>query len=293
MYEDYDYYDYSDDGSYYDNGAVIEYGTSDYGGGGFDYGAGGDFYYGYGFDTGAEYGDSGYSSGGNESDLFGAYYDFYLGMGLDPAQAAGFAAEDASAGSFEIPTLEQGLLPDVSFPFYGLPYIPDPFLTPYNPVFYELPVPPAPQQPLPTSPSTQQPNLPPACPGGTYHPYPIGHPDQNKCVPFPPAQTGPSQQQKPPAPQQQKCPTGYYLDPVTRQCKPIPRCTTPGTVFDQARGICVPKTQAVSPLPEGAGGLFDELKKLPWWIWLALGGLLLLGKSDDGRTTTVRYRRAS
>jgi hypothetical protein len=72
----------------------------------------------------------------------------------------------------------------------------------------------------------------------------------------------------------------------------IPKCATPGTVFDQARGLCVPKGQAISPLPEGVEGLFDELSKLPWWVWLALGGLLLLNRDEDGKKTTVTYRRA-
>jgi hypothetical protein len=316
-----------------------EQGTYGYGGGAdfnLSMGGGGDaysidfgdsdFYYGYGFDTGAEYGDSGYQSGG---DLYGAYVDYYTEAGLDLTTAMELAAQDAAAGSVEIATSERGLLPDTLGPetFYGLPYIPDPFLTPYTPIFPDLPPPaPPPVAPLPQSPATQQPGLPPACPGGQYHPYPIGHPQQNICIPFPPAQTSstpsPPKQTAPapvPAPkaqQQQKCPTGYYLDPATKQCKPIPqgqpqscptgyfrastgqclpipKCTTPGTVFDQARGLCVPKGQAISPLPEGVEGLFGELGKLPWWLWLALGGLLLLSRDgEDGKKTTVTYRRA-
>jgi hypothetical protein len=257
---------------------------------------------------------------GGDGDLFGAYYDYYLGLGLDPMQALSYAAEDASSGSIQSFTEEAAPLPDISWPLYGLPYVPNydyGQYSPYIPVFSDLPTP---APPLQTSPAIQQPNLPTACPGGYYHPYPIGHPDQNKCVPFPPQATpAPPQQSsssggsQAPKPPQQQCPKGYYRDPATGQCKPIPqgqpqscpsgyyraptgqclpipKCTTPGTVFDQARGICVPQGQAVAPLSEG---LFDGLSKLPWWIWLALGGLLLLSRDDgDGKKTTVTYRRA-
>jgi len=299
--------------------------------------SGSDFTYGYGgggdefaIDYAADYGGAqNYTSDG---DLFGAYYDYYMGMGLDPSQAASYAAEDATAGSIEIPTYEQAPLPDISLPSYGLPYIPNYDYwqsPPYIPVFSDLPTPQPPVGSLPQSPATQQPNLPPACPGGYYHPYPIGHPQQNECRPFPPAPTpapAPPQQrpQQPssgggaqaPRPPQQQCPTGQYRDQATGQCKPIPqgqpqqcptgyyrapsgqcmpipRCTTLGTTFDLSRGICVPQGQAVLPAPSEADDLLANLKKLPWWIWLALGGFLLLGRDEDGRTTTVRYRRAS
>lgn len=316
-------------------------------GGGSDFnigmGAGGDEYsYGPGIDI-APIDQTG------SSDLFGAYTDYFLESGFDLTTAMELAAQEASAPSFQLEGEGQLPLPDVSFPFYELPYIPDAFLTPYTPIFPDLPeplppivtpvipftVPAPPQTPLPTTPTTGPqpiaPGLPPACPTGQYHPYPIGHPDQNKCVPFPPAQTGSKPQQQKPAAssggassggaqqkpqQQQQCPKGYYRDPATGQCKPIPqgqpqscptgyfrastgqclpipKCTTPGTVFDQATGLCVPKDQAISPLPEGVEGLFDELKNLPWWVWLALGGLILLSRDGDGgKKTTVTYRRA-
>jgi hypothetical protein len=321
---------------------AIDY-AADYGGA---YNFTGDY---SGVGTGAEYGDSGYQPGG---DLYGAYVDYYTESGFDLTTAMELAAQDAAAGSVEIATSERGLLPDALGPetYYGLPYIPDPFLTPYTPIFPDLPaplppivtpiipftVPAPPQVPLPQTPGTGPipiaPGLPPACPTGQYHPYPIGHPQQNVCIPFPSAQTGsrPQQQQrpsgssggasstpKPPQQQQQgQCPTGYCKHP-TGQCMPIPqgyfrhpttqvcspRCTTPGTVFDQSRGQCVPVAQAVNPLPgsqahgtelpEGAEGLLDELSKLPWWVWLALGGLLLLSRDgEDGKKTTVTYRRA-
>jgi hypothetical protein len=105
----------------------------------------------------------------------------------------------------------------------------------------------------------------------------------------------------PQAPAQQACPTGTYREFFTQQCLPIPtqKCATPGTVFDQATGRCVPIAQAVSPLPGTTPSEFDnlfaDLSKLPWWLWLALalGGYLILSRDSDGRTTTVRYRRAS
>jgi hypothetical protein len=289
-------------------------------GGSLDYFGDADFTYGYGA------GESAVSSG----DLYGDYLNYWLEQGLDFQTASEWAAEDAGSLSIGQSILESGASQLPSVPMTSFV---DPWQFGYTPIFPDLPAPlppiitptipftvqPPPQVPLPQTPTSGQipiaPGLPPACPTGQYHPFPIGHPDQNKCVPFPPAQvkTSPApipaaaaggaqksptqQQQKPPTQQQQqqpKCPTGYYLDPATRQCRPIPPCTTPGTVFDQARGLCVPQGQAISPLPEGVEGLFDELKNLPWWIWLALGGLILLSRDGEGgKKTTVTYRRAS
>lgn len=302
-----------------------------------DIGAGDDFNYGYGADSG--------SSGG---DLFNAYLDYYIELGYSPLDAVDLAAQQAEAGSILTPTYEQGLsptLPNTSLPDYSLPtyynYWESP---PYVPTFPDLP---APTRPLPESPASSQPNLPPACGAGTYHPYPIGHPQQNICVPFPEATTNapkpptatatgstsskPPAQQKPP--QQQQCPQGYYRA-SNGQCLPIPRCTTPGTVFDVRSGRCVPSGQSsapgcppgewfnpqtrrceVAPLCTTPGTVFDVhtgmcvppdqltsgedifggLKNIPWWVWLAAAGLFLLGRDDEGggRTTTVRYRRAT
>lgn len=281
------------------------------------------------------------TSGGN---LFEDYLDYYIELGYDPLTAADFAAQDASEGSITIPTLEQGVIPtspyDQSYPlnqpqYFPLPvtpYQPPVDYAPYNPVDLTPPTP----EPLPQAPAA---NLPPACPGGQYHPYPIGHPQQNVCVAFPappqqqtstsssggssggssaPKAPTPQPQQLPPcptgqkrdpwtlqcvpqAPAQQACPTGTYREFFTQQCLPIPtqKCATPGTVFDQATGRCVPIAQAVSPLPGTTPSEFDnlfaDLSKLPWWLWLALalGGYLILSRDSDGRTTTVRYRRAS
>jgi hypothetical protein len=93
--------------------------------------------------------------------------------------------------------------------------------------------------------------------------------------------------------QQQQCPTGYYLDPASRTCKPMPTCTTPGTVFDPVRGLCVPPNQ-LTQQPEEFSDFLSSLKTVPWWAWGALAALLLLSRNkEEGRTTTVKYRRAS
>jgi hypothetical protein len=345
-YED-DYYggDYYDGGGY--GGDVFMESDIGYGGGGdwsFDttYWPTFDEYYGSGGEP-IDY------DAGSGSDLFYDYFAYYTDLGYSLDDATDLAMQAASELSLPDTTYAPAPTPIEYAPYQPLwpieepQYFPLPFL-PYEqsapieePQYFPLPVPPP---PLPPSPASSQPNLPPACPSGQYHPYPIGHPQQNACVPFPVSSTpqpqpqprssggassggstsAPKQptQQQPKQPTQQQCPSGYYRDPVTGQCKPIPqgqpqqcppgyyrasngqclpipRCTTPGTVFDAARGICVPQGQAVAPVsPSGElGDLFGDLKKLPWWVWLAAGGLLLLGKDDDGgKKTTVTYRRA-
>ena len=343
-----------------------EQGTYGYGGGAdfnLGMGAGGDS---YAIDYASEYGgaqnytgdygsDFNYGYGAGESssgsgDLYGAYLGYYLEQGFDFTTAAEFAAQDALDLSIEQTTSESAGLPDISGqPFYGLPYVAEPFTTPYNPVFPDLPPPlpptvtptipftvaPPPQTPLPQTPTTGPipiaPGLPPACPAGQYHPYPIGHPDQNRCVPFPPAQVKTSPQAIPAGaagggavggssapkspvqtkpPSQQQCPQGQYRDPITGQCKPIPqgqpqacpagyyrtsagqclpipKCSTPGTVFDAAVGLCVPTAQAIAPVDE-FGSIFGGLKNIPWWLWAAAAGLLLLGRDDDGPRRRAR-----
>jgi len=329
---------YGGDGGYYDGGGSLDYGfdttswpTFDQYYGTSDIGAGGDFNYGYGFDAGLppdyalgfgpETGfmdlGGGYaydpSTGGvldtglqqPGSDLFGAFFDYYSAQGYDDYTAMQMAATDAAGGSILTETYEQApppILPNLPEQYFALP--PPPydygFWAGYSPTFPEqyFPLPPPPS-------NTAQPNLPPYCPAGQYHPYPIGHPQQNVCVPFPTATTNvpkpptsqpsPAPAPKPPAqqkpPTQQQCPQGYYRT-STGQCLPIPKCTTPGTVFDQARGTCVPKGQAVSPLPGEAEDFFANLKNIPWWVWLALGGAFLLSRDDGGKKTTVTYRRA-
>lgn len=313
----------------------------------YDYGGGGDFDIGMGaggdsfaVDYAADYGGAQNYTGDYGSDLYGAYLDYYLESGFDLTTAMEFAALDASDYSIGQTISESGGLPDIfDQPFYGLPYVTDPFTTPYTPIFPDLPaplpptvtptipfnVPAPPQVPLPQTPTTGAqpiaPGLPPACPSGQYHPFPLGHPDQDICVPFPPAQVSKSPapvpagaagggsssgSKSPTSPiQQQKCPSGQYRDSATGQCKPIPqgqpqscpagyyrtssgqcvpipRCTTPGTVFDAARGLCVPQGQAISPVDEW-GSIFGGLKNIPWWLWAAAAGLLLLGRDDDKR----------
>lgn len=288
--------------------------------------------------------DTGLQQGG--TDLVGAFFDYYSSQGYDDQTALQLAVQDATPSIVQETTSTQALppdLPDITGPYFPLPYVEQNYWQspPYVPNFPEGP---APSPPLGPSPASSQPNLPPACPGGQYHPYPIGHPQQNICVPFPAATTNapkpPSQQAPAPAPkppsqqqQQQACPQGYYRDVATGQCKPIPRCTTPGTVYDQRSGRCVPSGQASAPgCPPGEwfnpqtqrceivpacatpGTVFDVtrgmcvppdqltsgedifggLKNIPWWLWAAAGALLLLGQNDEGgRKTTVYHRRAS
>ncbi len=266
--------------------------------------------------------------GGN---LFESYLDYYLQLGYDPLDAAQLAADEAAQGSIQTVTSERGLLPDLpEGPYFPLPYVGfDPWASdPYRPTFPDLPPPlppivnpiiPLVTQPPPRTPMPPQnpygavpkaPGLPPACPGGQYHPFPIGHPEQNKCVPFPPAQVssrpapvpagaagggsrGGSQQQQqlPPCPtgytrdpitrqckpqaqqQQQQCPTGYWMNPATRRCEPIPKCTSPGTVYDARSNRCVPYRQALNPLP-GSEGPGTPPVETPEEIQGALGDLL-------------------
>jgi len=324
---------------YYDGGGAIDYGfdttswpTFDeyYGGGGLppDYAPGfgpssgfmdlgGGYLYdpstGGVLDTGLYQGPIGSFDTGQSSDIWQTAYENWLGVGLDPNTAAQYAEADveairASQGVISIPYSEAQqapppILPNLPEQYFALP--PPPydygFWAGYSPTFPEeyFPLPPPPSD-------VAQPNLPPYCPAGQYHPYPIGHPQQNLCVAFPSAQQQapkppsatsgtpplapkPPAQQKPPT--QQQCPQGYYRT-STGQCLPIPKCTTPETVFDRARGICVPRGQAVSPLPSEAEDLFANLKNIPWWVWLALGGAFLLSRDDGGKKTTVTYRRA-
>ncbi len=308
---------------YYDGGGSLDYGFDTTSWPTFDeyYGGGGlppDYAPGFGPETGfMDLGggylydpstvgilDTGLQQPG--SDLFGAFFDYYSAQGYDDYTAMQLAATDAAGGSILTETYEQApppILPNLPEQYFALP--PSPydygFWAGYSPTFPEeyFPLPPPPSD-------VTQPNLPPYCPVGQYHPYPIGHPQQNLCVPFPQAITNlpkpptpqppPASTPKPPAqqpksPTQQQCPQGYYKA-ANGQCLPIPRCTIPGTVFDQARGICVPKGQAGSPLPNEASDLLSNLKQLPWWVWLALGGVFLLSRDDGGKKTTVTYRRA-
>lgn len=220
-------------------------------------------------------------------DPYQTYYDFYVSIGYDPQSAADAAAATrAQEGIITIPTVEHEQLPQTST------YPTDIYTAGYGSwvdiLFPPTPTPetPPPPPPLPTSPAYQQPGLPPACPGGTYHPYPIGHPQQDICVPFPPAgpSTAPVGQQPPfppppsgarpgvpPQPQQpcppplvrdpwtmqcvqkppatQRCLPGQYPSSQTGQCMAIPPCAQiqPGTVFDPNSQRCVPYAMAQGP----------------------------------------------
>ena len=270
-------------------------------------------------------------TGLQQTDLFGAFFDYYSAQGYDDSTAMQLAAADAAGGAIVSETTSAPApppnLPDVG-QFFPLPYV-----SPYSP--YETPPyiptfpggePPPPPPGLPPSPATGQPGLPPYCPAGQYHPYPIGDPRQNICAPFPQATTqgakppagapAPAPAPKPPTqakpPTLPPCPPGYYRAP-NGACLPIPRCTTPGTVYDTNSGQCRPVAQVSAPVAcaapmvfdstQGAcvmpaqaapaGDIFSGLKSIPLWVWLAAAGLLLLNQGSGDRTTTVRYRRAT
>lgn len=348
--------------------------TTDAGGGdqgSYDYGGGGDFVYGYGAGGDSFVIDPGFGMDAGEPIDYAPgfeeipYAPYEQSWELEPFVPIAETIATSEPGlipyvpyeqSWEIepfvpdiglietiPTSEPGLIPYAPYqqlwPIEGPRYFElplPPVLESYVPLV-SPPIPPQVTQP-PTVPGSGQipkaPGLPPACPPGYYHKYPIGDPRQNQCDPFPPAQVSkspvpipagaqsgskpPAQQQPRPGQQQQACPTGYCNHPQTGQCLPIPqgyfrhpttqvcspRCTTPGTVYDQVRGQCVPVAQAVNPLsgseapgtqlPSELTGLFGDLKNIPWWLWIAgLGALLLLGKDDDGRKTTVVHKRSS
>lgn len=123
------------------------------------------------------------------------------------------------------------------------------------------------------------------CSKGTYHP--VNNP--YACVPFPPddpngkkARQQQQQQQKANAAaraaqkkQDQQCPKGYFKNPTTGKCQPIPQCPQ-GTAFDSRTQKCLTPAQA------------KELYGQDWsWLWLVLAGVVgvkLL--SDEGN-----YRR--
>lgn len=261
-------------------------------------------------------------------DLFGTYFDYYSGQGYDDYTAMQMAAESAGEGSIQISTYEQmapEVLPELA-QYFGLPYNPnyyDPWQSPpYIPEFDYYPLPPPPEK---LGPCATPDGLPGYCPQGLYHPTW----DPCACVPFPPSQ-GPSPQPttprpsgptpsptplpsapkpappKPPLPLQgATCVPKYgeWYNPSTGRCEPLPKCPT-GYVFDPFRGGCVRSIAQVSPLPRagqpsgaapGPGvetDIMAELKKIPWWVWLALGGLFLLNTGDNGgKKTTVTYRR--
>ena len=162
------------------------------------------------------------------------------------------------------------------------------FLTPFLPWIDST----GPQSASPGQPLEPGVRLPPYCGPGTYHPYPIGHPQQDLCIPFPPAQARPPA--KPAtmtpgqigqgsgaaaAPKPAACPAGYVLDPKTKKCVPIPKCQA-GTVFNSQTGRCEPVTTFAS-----------AAKKVPLWFWLLLGGSVIYISQSDGRPAPTRGRR--
>ena len=291
-------------------------------------------------DTGSGYlydpvADQFYDLAAGQGDEWRGIYDDWRAFGVDPETAAQLADQDYQAlresqgvisisqSATELPNLPD--LPEGQY--FPLPYTGyDPWQSPpYVPTFQDTTIPPPP--PLPPSPASGQPGLPPACAAGTYHPYPIGHPQQNICVPFPAAQTqapkpptGTSSQPAPkPAPKppaQQPCPTGYTRDPATGQCKPIGqsqqcapgqyysqrlrRCATPpkcaaGFIFDPVLEGCVRIGTQTNTLPApSGGGLSDLFANTPPWLWAALlAGLVLLSSGDDNNRVSFQRRRAA
>lgn len=287
-------------------------------------------------DTGSGYlydpvADQFYDLSADQGDEWRGIYDDWRAFGVDPETAAQLADQDYQAlresqGVISISQSAQELpnLPDLpQGQFFPLPYTGyDPWQSPpYVPTFEDTSIPPPPG--LPPSPASSQPNLPPACAPGTYHPYPIGHPQQNICVPFPAAQTQapkpptggssqpapkpPTQQPKPPA-----CPTGYTRDPATGQCRPtaqsqqcapgqyysqrLRKCMKPptcasGFVFDPVLEGCVRVGTQTNTLPAPGGGLSDLFANTPPWLWAALLASLVLLSSGNGDNRQVSFRR--
>lgn len=146
-------------------------------------------------------------------------------------------------------------------------------------------------------------HLPPACYGPTYHPFPIGHPQQDLCVPYPSAGQGgggggqpgqqPGQQGGSQSGQQQAWPGGavgaaagaalkYWLNPKTGRMEPIPACPQ-GSVFDQRIGQCVRANAQGEP-----DGEEDN-----WWLWLLLAGgaIVLMSGGNDRPSGGGRSKR--
>lgn len=235
-------------------------------------------------------------------DLFLDYLSYYLGQGYDDATATTLADQGAATGVaapivFETYTPylpEAPALPDL--PPMTFPYVPSPY-DPWAQWMTPPTIPPIPE-PIPPAPPAQKlgpcdtpDGLPGPCAGGFYHPMD----NPCACVPFPPApapapapQQPPSQTPRPstptptPAPrpptqqQQQPCPTGYCKHPTTGQCMPIPQ----GYQRHPQTQVCTAQTPQVSPLPipSEAEDMFADLKKLPWWVWAGLAGVVVLSR---------------
>jgi hypothetical protein len=261
-----------------------DYWYDSYFGGG---GGGGDWYTGYSdwdYWYDAYFGSDGGSSGGSDYDLWLDFVNSYLAEGWDIETAIAWANEDMGADRIGITTTEK-YLPNVPQPEVDLPWW-------YTPNFDWMPTFDFGDEVIPPPPGSGQ-RLPKACYGPTYHPYPIGHPQQDLCVPYPndpnarrriqQQQQQQQQQQRRAQQQQQQQPCkpkpGEWFNPKTRKCEPIPKCTTPGTVFDPRAGRCVPPNQLSKP---GSG--------FPWWILLVLAGAYVISQSGDNDRPTYRRR---
>lgn len=202
---------------------------------------------------------------------------------------------------------------------YALPTGPTDPLSFFDPWFYEPDViaPPVeyPGIPYVEPGAPTQPNLPPYCPSGTYHPYPIGHPQQDVCVPFPTDPAAKQQAQKKeqqrqqqqqqqqaksgaqakPPQSQQKCPTGQTFNAQLNRC--IPVCPK-GQIFDPRQNKCIVPPQCPSGLQfnpqtakcEKAETFLDVAKGVPWWIW-ALGAVIV-AKAAQPSEPAYRRRRS-
>jgi len=294
--EDYDFFaDW-----FWDSGGGGGGGNSwwDFGGGGgtgpYGWGDGGYDPMGPDYFTG---GDDGVGTGPSD-----AWWDSFYGWleaGLDPESAAQFADEDVGEVFINIgsesclerwsPGCEYTMLPYSA----DLPSPWDILLTPgIAPEFF-----PFDWGDYGALPGTSQ-KLPGACYGPTYHPYPIGHPQQDLCMPYPtnPAARKRAQQQEQKrqqqaqqqakaqqkAQQQQKCPQGQWPNPQTKRCEPIPKCAPPGTVFHQKTGRCLTPAQ-IAEAAKASG-------KSNWWLWLLLAGVGVVALSGDRSSGSGRRR---
>lgn len=142
----------------------------------------------------------------------------------------------------------------------------------------------------PSGSSSAPTSLPGYCPAGTYHPFPIGDPRQDECVPFP---TWPGGSQTGSQPGSTSGQTGsqaggqttwqgaaagaaaaalkYWLNPRTGRMEQVPPCPA-GSVFDQTVGQCV----------SASGGGAPGAEEDNWWLWLLLAAGAIVVISDGG-----------
>lgn len=259
----------------------------------------GDIFGGWGDDY-SDYADYSYDpwtsflpgTGAGDSDGGSGFWDsfyYYLSLGYDQFEAELLAQQ--YPGIANLPAGYEG-------PWWDPSWVPPPNWYPWpvtGPNIQELPTPPAP--------------LPGACPTGQYHPYPIGHPQQNACATL---SNDPTQRQRQQQQEQQRagrrpgtltsslpqqCSGGQWMNPRTRRCEAIPRCAA-NKVFSPQAGQCVSTAEAarLAQRQQGQGqGLTDLLAKMPFSMWLvlfiALGGLLVSGwsgGSSSGRKPRTR-----